>query len=79
MTTKRQIRSELARQGGTWDEAYETFDAPASRRWNASQTHGLAEARDPEGTASEHWAGCLEQIQEGTYPCTEPECDICTP
>lgn len=77
MATKAQVRAALKRAGGTWDEAYDTFDAPTGYRWQASQTHGMAAAYDPDQLTSENYAGFIEEIDGGVYLCADAECDTC--
>lgn len=77
MATKQQVRRALEKQGGHWDEAFDTFDAPAGMNWLASSCHSIAVAWDEDLTASENWDGHLDQINSGTYPCDLVDCDMC--
>ena len=75
MATKQQVRNALKKQGATWDEAYDTFDAPAGYHWVESQSHGMPAAYDPELSTPANYDGFVEGINSGVYRCDDVICD----
>lgn len=79
MATKTQVRRALDRIGATWDERYDTLDAPPFHVWKSNGGHGIAVVYDlNEGQrASDRWEFYLEEVRFGVEPCNIPDCDTC--
>lgn len=77
MATKAQVRRALKKVGGSWDETYDTFDAPAGMEWVASSCHSIAAAYDDFMTTPENYDGYILQIMDGAIPCTDLNCEMC--
>jgi hypothetical protein len=84
------VRKAAARIGGAVDEQSSglngrTFtvlvDSPAGTVWNATGCHVVCEltADGPADWRYKVCAAAIEQMEQGTSACDDPECDHCHP
>lgn len=56
-------------------------DAPHGKLWSCSDTHAFVinNETEPDASAAQFWQGMIEEMNEGLYDCTDPECEVCRP